>query len=111
MNAIIMGHTIQTARLLGLEGKMISKRLSFTRSAKIGCRSRITVSCYQNKLRIVRFNLKHNHDVAPEHAKAYPRNRRLTPTQLSVVEKMIQSNCDVHTIRDFIASKLIIIFY
>ncbi|KAM3172035.1 hypothetical protein ACTXT7_015366 [Hymenolepis weldensis] len=73
------------------------------RSAKIGCRSRITVSCYQNKLRIVRFNLKHNHDVAPEHAKTYPRNRRLTPTQLSVVEKMIRSNCDVHTIRDFIA--------
>ncbi|VUZ55835.1 unnamed protein product [Hymenolepis diminuta] len=81
-----------------------SAPLRARRSAKIGCQSRITVSCYQNKLRIVRFNLKHNHDVAPEHAKAYPRNRRLTPAQLSVVEKMIQSNCDVHTIRDFIAN-------
>ncbi|VDO01073.1 unnamed protein product [Rodentolepis nana] len=79
------------------------------RSAKIGCRSRITISCFQNKLRVVQFNLKHNHDVDPEHAKTYPRNRRLTPVQLSVVEKMIRSSCDVHTIRDFIARKWTII--
>ncbi|KAM7533564.1 hypothetical protein Aperf_G00000125772 [Anoplocephala perfoliata] len=73
------------------------------RSAKIGCRSRITVSCFQNKLRIVQFNLKHNHDVAPEHAKAYPRNRRLNPSQLAIVKKMLRNNCDVHAVKEFIS--------
>ncbi|VDD75998.1 unnamed protein product [Mesocestoides corti] len=72
------------------------------RSAKIGCRSRIHVSCYRNKLKIVRFDVKHNHDVAPERAKSYPRNRRLTQSQLAVVEGMFQTNQDSHAIKDFI---------
>ncbi|KAH9286213.1 hypothetical protein ECG_00313 [Echinococcus granulosus] len=72
------------------------------RSAKIGCRSRIHVSCYRNKLKIVRFDVKHNHDVAPEHAKAYPRNRRLTQPQLAIVGSMFQANQDSHAIKDFI---------
>nr|CDS22530.1 Transcription factor FAR1 [Echinococcus granulosus] len=76
------------------------------RSAKIGCRSRIHVSCYRNKLKIVRFDVKHNHDVAPEHAKAYPRNRRLTQPQLAIVGSMFQANQDSHAIKDFIESKL-----
>ncbi|KAL5111650.1 hypothetical protein TcWFU_002854 [Taenia crassiceps] len=72
------------------------------RSAKIGCRSRIHISCYRNKLKIVRFDVKHNHDVAPEHAKAYPRNRRLTQPQLAIVESMLQANQDSHAIKEFI---------
>ncbi|KAL5966192.1 hypothetical protein TSMEX_006072 [Taenia solium] len=72
------------------------------RSAKIGCRSRIHVSCYRNKLKIVRFDVKHNHDVAPEHAKAYPRNRRLTQPQLAIVENMLQTNQNSHAIKEFI---------
>lgn len=80
-------------------------RYRLPRSAKIGCRSRIHVSCYRNKLKIVRFDVKHNHDVAPEHAKAYPRNRRLTQSQLAIVGSMLQTNQDSHAIKDFIESK------
>lgn len=74
------------------------------RSAKIGCRSRIHVSCYRNQLKIVRYDVKHNHDVAPERAKTYPRNRRLSQPQIEVVESMLQNTQENHVIKEFIES-------
>lgn len=55
----------------------------------------------------MRFDVKHNHSVAPEHAKAYPRNRRLTPAQLAIVESVFQANPDSHAMKDFIEGKQI----
>nr|VZI07170.1 unnamed protein product [Spirometra erinaceieuropaei] len=48
------------------------------RSKKIGCLSAIHVSSTQNKLRITRFNMRHNHLVSPTHVPS----RRKGPTSV-----------------------------
>ncbi len=53
--------------------------------------------------------MKHNHDVAPERARTYPRNRRLTQPQLAIVEDMLQSNEQNHTVKEYVQSKVPII--
>lgn len=59
-------------------------------------------------LNIVRFDVRHNHDVTPARAQSYPRNRRLTISQLSAVEKLMQTTQDNNTLKEFIESNLFV---
>ncbi|BHF58781.1 hypothetical protein SprV_0100173600 [Sparganum proliferum] len=72
------------------------------RSAKIGCRSKIYVSCSRNMLKIVRYDVRHNHGVTPDEAKLYPRNRRLTQSQLAVVEDLLETTQENNVVKEFI---------
>nr|VZI31006.1 unnamed protein product [Spirometra erinaceieuropaei] len=72
------------------------------RSAKIGCRSKIYVSCSRNMLKIVRYDVRHNHGVTPDEARLYPRNRRLTQSQLAVVEDLLETTQENNVVKEFI---------
>ncbi|VDL85182.1 unnamed protein product [Schistocephalus solidus] len=57
-------------------------------------------------LKIVRYDVRHNHGVTPDEARLYPRNRRLTQSQLAVVEDLLETTQENNVVKEFIENEL-----
>uniref|UniRef100_A0A0X3NUR0 FAR1 domain-containing protein n=3 Tax=Schistocephalus solidus TaxID=70667 RepID=A0A0X3NUR0_SCHSO len=72
------------------------------RTAKIGCRSRISIYCKDHELTVMRYEVRHNHEVTQQSARLYPKNRRLDKSQELAVRELMKSHPENHVIKDYI---------
>ncbi|EUB59086.1 hypothetical protein EGR_06078 [Echinococcus granulosus] len=72
------------------------------RTSKLGCSSQICISYSNGHLRIVSFDMRHNHPVTSESAQLYPRNRRLDKHEQEAVDELLRLPYDNSLVLDII---------
>eukprot|EP00108_Taenia_solium_P010095 TsM_000332000 transcript=TsM_000332000 gene=TsM_000332000 len=72
------------------------------RTSKLGCSSQICISYSNGYLRIVSFDMRHNHPVTSESAQLYPRNRRLDKHEQEAVDELLRLPYDNSLVLDII---------
>ncbi|VDD76611.1 unnamed protein product [Mesocestoides corti] len=72
------------------------------RTSKLGCSSHICISYSNSRLRIVNYDMHHNHPVTFESSRLYPRNRRLDKHEQDAVNELLRLPYDNSSVLDII---------